>query len=145
MARVTEQVEILLMTIESPDITGGPLRLTQNNIPVTSRGEVFTPAAFNFGAPSPDDPASSARILVDNVDLSVTKAVEGLTEAAAVKVEIVLSGEPDIVDFSYLDFDLSVIGWDLWEVEGTLTVPDDSLEPFCSFNYDPSFAPALHV
>lgn len=144
MAARAEHVELVLLTITSDEFDDGPLRLAQSPVDVTSRGDVFSRAAFDFIAPTPGATASAARLTVDNVDRRITDAVNDIVGTPEILVEFVLEDDPDFVELSLPPFKLSVINWDLFQVEGSLTHADDSSEPACAISYTPAVAPGIH-
>lgn len=101
----TNEAIFVLLTFTSPT---GVIRVVNNNEDITSRGNVFTAYPFNIVLDT-DDGESQPEIslAIDNVDLMLITAIRGLLEPPTIKLELILSSTPDIVEktIDYLHLD----------------------------------------
>lgn len=148
----TDEVFILLLTLTHPDLEE-PIRVCDNGmgtLPVSgvwgtaSRGDEFVQIPMDFMLPGEGENQSPfSRIRIDNVSREVTKAVRSITSAPAVKAEVVIASDPDVVEISLDGFNLLSVTYDQFYVEGTMSVEQFEDEPFPGDRYMPSSTPGI--
>lgn len=87
-AAETGDAFLILLTLSHAGMAE-PLRVTNGGEDVTSRGDIFT--AYPFELSLPDDDAGQspeARLVIDNIDRQIVRAVRSLTTAPLVLIEI---------------------------------------------------------
>ncbi|TAL39631.1 MAG: DUF1833 domain-containing protein [Alphaproteobacteria bacterium] len=142
-AAETEDAFLILLTLSHTDMAE-PLRVTNGGEDVTSRGNLFT--AYPFELSLPDDDAGQspeARLVIDNIDRQIVRAVRSLTSAPLVLIEIVRAAEPDVVEAKFEDFRLTNVSYDANLVQGNLTIEDFTAEPFPAGTFTPGHFPGL--
>lgn len=139
----TEEVFLVLLTIHHADMEG-PLRVCNNTVNVTSRGEVYIAYPFELTLPDDEDNRPPrARLVIDNVDRQIVQTVRQLTSSPAVTIEIIRAAAPDVVEAQFQDFRFTNISYDSQVVEGDLTVEDFTAEPYPAASFSPSLFPGL--
>lgn len=139
----TGEAFIILLTISHPDLPA-PIRVSGDSLDTESRGETF--AAFPFALSLPDDEDNKsprARLVIDNVDRTIVRAVRQLTSSPTVRIEIVRAAAPDTVEARFEDFRFTNISYDSQVVEGDLTIEDFTAEPYPAASFSPSLFPGL--
>lgn len=128
-ASTTDQAFFVLLTFTSP-VTGLQTRVVNNNEAVESNGEIFEPYPFSITLPvEAADQAPAARLTIDNVDRDITRWVRETVDPPEVRIEIVLSGTPDVIERA-LDFlMLTGVTYDATKVQGTLQLHDFMNQP----------------
>ena len=142
-AAETEDAFLILLTLSHADMAE-PLRVVNGGGEVTSRGNLF--AAYPFELSLPDDDAGQspeARLVIDNIDRQIVRAVRSLSSAPLVLIEIVRAAEPDVVEAKFEDFRLTNVSYDSHLVQGNLTIEDFTSEPFPAGTFTPGHFPAL--
>jgi hypothetical protein len=142
-AQETEDAFLILLTLSHPDMAE-PLRVANGGEEVSSRGNTFT--AFPFELSLPDDNAGQspeARLVIDNIDRQIVRAIRGLTSAPLVLIEIVRAAQPDVVEAKFEDFRLTNVSYDANLVQGNLTIEDFTAEPFPAGTFSPGYFPGL--
>ena len=101
----TNEAIFVLLTFITPSET---IRVVNNNEDVISRGDTFIAYPFTIVLDT-DDGESQPEIslTIDNVDLMLMTAIRGILEPPRIKLELVLSSTPDIVEktIDYLHLD----------------------------------------
>ena len=139
----TEDAFLILLTLSHADMAE-PLRVTNGGEDVTSRGNLFT--AYPFELSLPDDDAGQspeARLVIDNIDRQIVRALRSLSTAPLVLIEIVRAAEPDVVEAKFEDFRLTNVSYDANLVQGNLTIEDFTAEPFPAGTFTPGHFPGL--
>lgn len=134
---------LILLTIAHADLPE-PLRFVRDRVDCISRGHTFTAFGFDFAAPGDgDDGASSARIVIENIDRRIVETIRALTSPPTVHVEIVLGSDPDTVEEDFPLFEIRTASGDRLTVSADLTDHDDDDEPVMRWTAVPSLLPAL--
>ncbi len=142
-AAETADAFIVLLTINHAGLEN-PLRVSSDSVDTVSRGETFY--AFPFELTLPDDEDNKpprARLIIDNIDRTIVKAVRNLASSPTVLIEIIRAAEPDVVEAKFEDFRFTNISYDARVVEGDLTIEDFTAEPYPAASFSPSFFPGL--
>lgn len=134
---------LILLTISHTSLQT-PIRVTNDAIATTSRGNTFIPFPFNISLPDDRENAPPrAKLIIDNIDRQIVQAVRTLSSAPTVLIEIVRAAAPDTVEAQFVDFKLINVIYDAYRVEGDLTIEDFTAEPFPSAIFSPSLFPGL--
>lgn len=141
-AQETGEVWLVLCTITHPELAS-PLRFVNDMQSLTSRGNVYL--AFPFEVEFPEEDADSpgeARIVLDNIDRSIVKAIRSMFGPPEVTLEVVLASSPDTVEAEFPGMVLRDTKYDASRVTGTLRFEDIVSEPI-SIEMTPQRFPAL--
>lgn len=109
----TDEVLITLVTVDHPDLAGGPLRLSSDEVDTVSRGETYVARAFSILPPDDVD----GRQRPARFSVPVVRAPGGAGDPVAVlrqietpptiTIELVLASQPDVVDVSWPNLELT--------------------------------------
>jgi hypothetical protein len=120
-----------------------PLRVVNNTEPVTSRGDTFEPTAFEITLPTDDgEQLPKVQLEIVNVDGIVLDWVRKFPVAPNLKLEIVLSTQPDVVERSIDFLKLTSVDYDSLTISGTLLV-ENVLSAGYGGQYSPFEFPGL--
>ena len=134
---------LVLCTITHPP-TGTTLRVVNNTVDITSRGQVFTAYPFKITLPhETGEGIGSATLQIDNVDLALVDMLRSAVIAPTVKIEVVLSTYPDQVEIAIPSLALRQVTWDATSIRGTLLSEDLLSAAFPGYIYDPIEWPGL--
>lgn len=148
----TSEVFICLLTISHPLFTSDILLsddTTQllpeaNVIGTVSNGLEYVFLPFTFLLPSQNETETAkASLVIDNVNEQIVAAVRQADSAVSMKIELVLSSTPDVIEFSADKFQLTNVTYDALTVSGDLTLEYFDLEPYPSLTFTPSYFPGL--
>lgn len=138
----SEVAWLYLLTIKTK---GNPdLCLVNNNEPVVSNGITFEPFPFSLNLPS-DNGESQPKVTltISNISDEIIKAIRGQDTAPELKVQLVTSAFPDIVE-KELDFlQLRHVAYDAISIQAELAVTNILSLGFPAETYDPVHFPAL--
>ena len=144
LAQDTDEVPIVLITIDHDEILDGPLRFSSDGVDTTSRGNTYYSYPFELTLPQDDaDQLPRARLRIDNIAREIVQGIREISSAPEVMFEIVLASDPDTVEMSMPDFKLKNAGWDSLVVEGELTVEDFADEPYPADKFTPAEFPGM--
>ena len=124
--------------------SGAPIRFVNNRTDVSSRGETFMAYPFSAVLPTDDDQrVPTVRLTIDNVDRAIVEAIRAQSTPPAVKLEVVTSTYPDIVekviDFLYL----RSVDYDALTITGTLEARGILNQRFPKESYTASIFPGI--
>jgi len=142
-ADATDEVFLILLTLSHDDLEA-PIRVTSDAVETVSRGDTFVP--FPFDLQLPDDQegkAPKAKLVIDNVDRSIVRAIRSLSTAPTALIEIVRAAAPDTVEATFEDFRLINVTYDAKRVEGVLSIEDFVAEPYPAATFSPGFFPGM--
>ena len=142
-AAETGEAFLVLLTLDHPDLAV-PIRVTNDAVTTTSRGDSFV--VFPFDLVLPDDQDNRpprAKLVIDNIDRQIVQAIRSLSSAPTVLIEIIRAAAPDTVEAQFVDFRLTNVSYDVQRVEGDLTIEDFTAEPFPAATFSPSWFPGL--
>lgn len=148
MANASETNEVLLalVTIDSPSIVGGPLRIVQDLQNITSNGNVYTAFPFEIRlAGDTDDGPAKISLSVDNIDQSMAAAIKAIPPQTppTVLVEIIIASQPDTVEISIPNLKLKNVSGDAFRIDGELWMDEEDLLPFPEGSFTPPYFPGL--
>lgn len=144
----TDEIPVLLITIEHPDLAQ-TWRLSSDNADLfdaeqqlrgtTSRGAQYSFLPMSVSLPEEgDDAANVIQVRLDNVSREITPLIKSTITPATVTIEVVLASSPDDVEVSFPDFELSSVDVDADSVTLSLTVDTMMSEPFPCDNFTPA-------
>lgn len=142
-AQQTDEVFLVLLMITHPSIPT-PLRFVNDYQNCTSGGQVYT--AFPFKITFPESGGTTlgqATLTIDNVDLSISEAVQNIFGPPVVTLTVVLASSPDTIEWGPFSLYLRQVTVTALTVEGTLYYEDILNEPFPAGTFDPKTAPGL--
>ena len=143
-AEETDEVPIILVTIDHPDFTS-PVRVTNESSDVTSNGNVFLQAGFDFEFPSNvEGQITEARITIDNVDRVILQEIRGLAGKPTIQFDMVLASAPNTVEISSTEFILSDVIYDKLKITGRFSQENFEKEPYPGDIMAPSGFPGLY-
>lgn len=137
---------VWLVEITHPQLED-PLRLTDNQEPIASRGRLFMPARVRVALPEQirDRPAR-VRLVLEDVLEELRAELRALSphDAPRVTLEIVLAGSPDVTQRAFRDARLTSATFDPISVEAELSARSalSRAAPWQTFSRDR--APAVH-
>jgi Domain of unknown function (DUF1833) len=142
-ASSTNTAWFFLLTI-NPASGGTPINLVNNNEMVTSNGVDYQPYPFSLTLPlDTGDKIPQITLTIDNVDQLLTNAVRELELAPSIRVQLITSAFPDLVEKD-LDFlKLRNVSYDAMSITGTLEVASVWARKFPSEIIDPVHYPSL--
>ena len=143
-AQETNKVFLTLVTISHDDITGGPLRFVNDNVNITSNGDIYS--AFPFEIILPPERADElvvAKLRIDNIDRGITLALREINSAPSVTVQVILADDPNNVQLGPLNFTWRVAEYSVDIVEGDLRFEELLGEPFPGDRVTPSLFPGV--
>lgn len=139
----TGDVWLVLVTIEHDDLSA-PIRVVNDTVNLTSRGDLFTAFPFDVTLPdSREDAPPRARLVIDNASREIAQAVRSIGGAPTVTLEVVRAADPDTVEISWPFFSLRDVKWNVGSVSGELVVEDFTSEPYPAGVFSPASFPGL--
>lgn len=153
-AQETGERLIVLLTITHPDLTDGPIRLTQDTGTRTSddplryqtesRGETYDFLPFQVRLPDDQESgAPKALLILDNIAREMVAIIRSISTPPVIDIEVVLSGSPDTVEVKFPRFKIVNVTYDAQTIQGDLSIEGLATEPFGFMIFDPSRFPAL--
>lgn len=106
----TNEAFLFLLTITTPSEV---IRVVNNMEDIVSRGETYTAYPFSLSLPADTgDKQPNLQLVIDNTDQALVNAIRGFPKAPSVKVELIVSGSPDIVEKSIDFLQVSSVSYD---------------------------------
>lgn len=132
-----------LFTLSHPDFAED-IRLVNNAEDIVSRGMTFSSFPVNMTLP-PDNNETSreVQILFDNVSLELIDEFRSVTTPIEMKLEMVLAGDPDVVQYSLEELKLKAIQYNKQNITATLVMDDFLSVGVTSERYTPSTFPGI--
>ena len=120
------------------------IHLVNNNEPVVSNDITYMPYPFHLTLPlDTGDKIPQITLTIDNVDQLLINAIRELELAPTIRVQLITSAFPDLVEKD-LDFlKLRNVSYDAMSITGTLEVASVWARKFPSEHVDPTHFPAL--
>lgn len=142
-AQQTGEVFLFLVTIDQDDL-GGPIRLVNNSVTITSNGYVYT--AFPFRITLPDENEeniANAKLTICAVDQSVITAIRSMSSPGTVEVSVILADSPDTIEAGPMLFTMRNVVYTVETITADLIFEDmlDIRIPGISFT--PNYFPGL--
>lgn len=142
-AQETSAVPLVLLTISHVEL-GEPTRLCNNGEDIVSRGNTYVGFPFEITLPDETDgQAPVAKLRVSTVDRRVIQAVRQISSAPTVTIEVVLASQPDVVEASFPELQLTMTPWDSFTITGDLEIDTLAHERYPYLTFTPSTAPGV--
>lgn len=111
---------------------------------ITSNGNDYTFLPMEITLPSEDEAqAPRCAIILHDVTRYITPLIRTITAPPRVKMELVLSKTPDIVEISFSDFYISNFSYNSESVTAELSMIDYEREPFPMHSFTPKYFPGM--
>jgi hypothetical protein len=142
-ASSTNTAFFFLLTISPPSGTE-KIHLVNNIEPVVSNQVVYQPYPFTMTLPlDTGDKIPTIQLTIDNVDQTLTNAIRELEEAPTIRVQLVTSDFPDLVEKDLNFLQLRNVNYDAMTITATLEVASVWARKFPSETVDPVHYPSL--
>lgn len=134
---------LVLLTINHADLSA-PIRVVNNTVNITSRGDLFTAFPFDITLPTDNpDTAPRARLQIDNVSREIGQAIRQISSAATMLIEVVRTDDFDTLELSFPTLTLRNVRFDAFKVSGDVLAEDIHTEQYPAYTFNPSTTPGL--
>jgi len=141
----TNQVFLVIVEITHTDLVT-PLRFVNNNVDITSNGNVYTACAFNFTPPADEDGTiKNTQIIIDNVDRSITQVIRALVGPPSLSISIILADNPNDIEVGPWEFILRNVTYNISTIGGDLIYLNYLLDYFSPIVYNANNFPGLYA
>lgn len=138
MAEDTSEVWLTLLTMNHVDLPE-PIRVVNNLVNMTSRGNEYVAFPFEFNLPLDDaESLPSVQIKIDNIELLVMETIRGLSSPPNVVIEVVLASSPDLVEMAIYDMTMREANYDAQEITADLVIEDVLNQRWPANTYNPA-------
>jgi hypothetical protein len=111
---------------------------------VVSNGVEYTFLPMEISLPSEEEArAPRCSLVIKDVVRYVTPLIRTLNYSPKVKLELVLSKTPNVVEVSYVGFYISSFTYNAEQVTAELSMTDYEREPFPVHSFSPAYFPGL--
>lgn len=111
---------------------------------ITSNGNDYMFLPMEISLPSEDEAqAPKCSIVMYDVTRYLTPIIRTITSPPRVKMELVLSKTPDVVEVSFSDFYISNFNYNADSVSAELSMIDYEREPFPMHSFTPQYFPGM--
>jgi hypothetical protein len=111
---------------------------------VTSNGNDYTFLPMEISLPSEDEAqAPRCSIVMHDVTRYLTPIIRTIVGPPRIKLELVLSKSPDVVEVSFSDFYISNFTYNSDTVNADLAMVDYEREPFPMHSFTPRYFPGM--
>ena len=111
---------------------------------VTSRGQRYLFAPIEVELPQDvNDGDPTARLAIDNIDLTLIDTIRSIEEGATITLEIVLASDPDTVEITFPSMKMVSVEYDRDAVAIDLAIDPLVTEPWPGDSFTPSAFPGL--
>ena len=111
---------------------------------VTSNGNDYTFLPMEISLPSEDEAqAPRCSLVLHDVTRYITPVIRSITAPPKIKLELVLSKTPNIVEVSFSDFYISSFTYNADSVTVELSMIDYEREPFPMHSFTPKYFPGM--
>lgn len=122
------EVVIILLTIAHPAIE--TIRVTNDNVNVTSQGNTFLAYPFNITLPEDTEDPGAAQLQIANVDRSIIEAVEAMDTPANCIVQVILASTPNVIEYEWSNLVLRSVTADDVTVTAIIGHPVIDSQPY---------------
>lgn len=136
MAAQTGEVFLILLQLDHASL-GSPLRFVNNNVNVTSGGNVYT--AYPFEAVLPDDVEGrepGAEIRIDNVSREIMDEIRTFQSPPLMTLSVILESSPNTIEWGPLEFETRGVTYDAQTITIQLAYSAFTQEPFPYLVFD---------
>ena len=111
---------------------------------VTSNNQdyIFVPLEISLPAEQ-DNAAPKCSIVIRDVTRYFTATIRSLNDAPKIRLDMVLSTSPDVVEASFTNFFISNISYNADAVTAELSMIDFAVEPFPCYSFTPNYFPGM--
>lgn len=152
-AQESGEVPVFLATITHPTLTD-PIRLTTDptqristdplKYGTISRSETYLYAGIDIAIPDEQDKSPPAsKLTIENVTRDLIPLARSVNTPPKVTIEAILASDPDVVETSWPDFDMSNLQASATQLIFDLTVDSLSSEPYPADTFSPAHFPGL--
>ena len=111
---------------------------------VTSNGFDYTFLPMQISLPSEDEAqAPRCSIVMHDVTRYLTPIIRTITAPPRIKLELVLSKTPDVIEVSFSDFYINAFNYTADSVSADLAMIDYEREPFPMHSFTPRYFPGM--
>lgn len=111
---------------------------------VTSNGQDYTFLPMQISLPSEDEAqAPRCSITLHDVTRHITPIIRTIAGPPRIKLELVLSKTPDVVEVSFSDFYINKFTYNADSVSADLAMIDYEREPFPMHSFTPRYFPGM--
>lgn len=111
---------------------------------VTSNGLDYTFLPMEISLPSEDEAqAPRCSIVMHDVTRHLTPVIRTITAPPRIKLELILTKSPDVVEVSFTDFYINNFTYNSDSVTADLAMIDYEKEPFPMHSFTPRFFPGM--
>lgn len=143
MAQETDRVLLICLTLEHASLAT-PIRLVRDRADLLRAAGNFIGFGFDVALPDErDDQLPTVQLTIDNVDRSITAAIEALNSEPTVTMEVVPAEDPDTIEAGPFVLTLQSVTYDALSVRGQLGYEDVLNEPFPEGTFTPKDFPGL--
>ena len=122
----------------------GTTRVVNNLEDVTSRGQVFQAYPFSLNLQVDDgEKVPEIQIVIDNVDERLTTGIRGFLEAPTVKIELISSAQPDVIEKTIDFLRMESVTYDAMSIQAKLVSHNMLAKKFPAEVYDGTSYPDL--
>jgi hypothetical protein len=142
----TENAALLSLVTITHAPSGSLFRVVDNSVPITSRSIIFYPWSFRFVlAQDSLTQQPQVEFEIDNVDLVLVDMLRAANSPPAIKIELVVSDAPNVVEMLIDGLLLRNVRWNVGTITGTLLADDIFTQSFPSRHpfFDPMQNPGL--
>jgi len=133
---------ILLARIEHVEMKQDIL-VARNTVDVIHQSETYLKCSFDVALPTDSDALPQARIMVQNVDREIGRAILGIRDAVEITLTIVRSSDLNTVVHTWPKMKLRDVSGDASFIEGVLYVETFDTEPYPGVRASKELAPGL--
>lgn len=134
----------LLMLVTLSDPSFADIRLARNTVNIVSRGQTYLAFPMEIRLPADDgERVRDVTIEFDNVSLELIDEIRTVTRPISVKIEMVLSSAPDIVQLAYEELKIRNISYNAQKLIASLFMDSFLNVSLGSETYAPQNYPGL--
>lgn len=142
-AEETSDGLLVLLTINHVDLIA-PIRVVNNKVNITSRGNEFTAFPFEIILPEiANDTPPKAQLVIDNVSRELGRTIRTISSAPNVLIEVVRINDFNALEVAYPAFKLRNVRFNVFQVRGDLVYEDLQSEPYPVHTFSPANFPGL--
>jgi hypothetical protein len=130
LAPVSSKAFFYLIEIDDV-LLSAPYRIVNNNVDLTSNGNVYEANAFSIVLPNQNDKIPKSKLVIDNTDKRIyNEIVSALTEEISANVSMIMSSDLDYIEQGPINFKMTNAIHNKKNVTFDLTFEDNLSEIF---------------
>lgn len=134
---------LTLVTLEHSSFSS-PIRLVNNTVNITSRGETYQAFPMRIRFPADDgETIRDFQIEFDNVSLMLIEEIRTVTDSIDVTIEMVLASIPDVVQISQTDLKIASLQYNKQRISAKVILDNFLNTEMTSERYGPTNFPGL--